>query len=481
MGKHIIIALVVIVLLFIISLVTPYYGSTDVDEYAGSAKFFAGMYNADIRASHSMFFGFVHAPLVLAFGSFLGIKIVNLIILSLIIFSVYWISGKDKRALFLILASPLIWYMGPWINPIQIAGLLFLWGFFFMEKFDKDGKMNYVIYSGILIGLAGVFWNTVIYIFVFLLIAFFYNRNVNSVVVFALSFIVGLLPLFIFEQYMFGFFLFSITKTVASNVMASVSGGGIYSGQELLRTSALVGYLAFLVMVPLFIYTFFLRKNFVENKRAVIFMTLVLLFYLINPQIRYLIFLYPIFVLYLAKILTKKKFLIQASIFVILSLLVINPYLVQTKYSTDSLEFGSVVGNFGNWEFEAREDKKILKDLSGILMIYRGESFVVGPESDRYAELAFLYWGNDVGEFVSIQDYNLAIRDDKVLFEKRFETSSSIDNRRQIWIEGGMSRNPREDTDYDSIKYAISFDRNLGLEEFELIESYEKLFLFEKK
>src|SRR3989344_1879281 len=114
---------ILILVLVLITFLTKYYGSTDLGDYSDTAKYFAGVYAADIRSSHSYLYGFIHAPLVGLLGNFFAFKITSLIFLLGIVYSVYQITGKDKRALILILTSPIVWYLAPWINPIQLASL----------------------------------------------------------------------------------------------------------------------------------------------------------------------------------------------------------------------------------------------------------------------------------------------------------------------------------------------------------------------
>src|SRR3989344_7211088 len=149
MNKYNWIAIIIIFILILLSLLTQYSGHTDVQEYAGIAKFFSGQYKADIRASHSMLYSYMQAPLVYLFKSIFIMKIISLIFLILIIISVYYISGKDKKALLLMLFSPIIWYSSPWITPISLASLFFLWGYFFLNKYEKNNKLVSLICSGL--------------------------------------------------------------------------------------------------------------------------------------------------------------------------------------------------------------------------------------------------------------------------------------------------------------------------------------------
>ena len=172
-------------ILILITLSTHYYGSIDNGDYSDSAKYIAGDYSAKTRISHSFLYGIIHSPFVLIFQNFLIFKITSLIILFLIIYSVYIISKKDKKAFLLAFFSPIIWYMAPYINPIQLAGLLFLWAYYFIEKYNRENKLKPLIFSGILMGLSISFWNTAIYFTILLLVVFLFNKKFSHVILFA--------------------------------------------------------------------------------------------------------------------------------------------------------------------------------------------------------------------------------------------------------------------------------------------------------
>ncbi len=471
--------IITLILLAFLAICTKYIGGIDVHDYADVAKFFAGKYSADIRSSHSMLYSFIHVPFLIIFNSFLIMKITNLLWLALIILSLYYISNKDRRTLLLAITSPIIWYMGPWISPIQLAALFFLWGFFFMNKFDKTEKIKYLVLSGIFIGLAWATWNTVFFILSFLIISFFYGRNINHLIIFLFFVTVGLLPILIFDQIFFGFFLYSTIRHVMANLTVFLYGS-IYPGVvQILNSWA--NYLSFLLMLPLFSFILFKKDFFVHRKRQVIFLTLATLFFLINPQVRYIMFLWPIFLLYLPKNLTEKQFKIQLSLFILLSIIVTIPYVIQIKYTTNAADFDTGIANFGNWHFSSESRNAVISnDLNSIAKDYPNEVFLVGNDMEDYAGLAHIYWGEDIKEFVSEQDYNLYLANKSTIFEKILTFTPKIQDRRQIWIGGGLEKNENDATDYTSIIYGIGVDKPLEADGFELIQRYNLLYLSKK-
>lgn len=192
-------------------------------------------------------------------------------------------------------------------------------------------------------------------------------------------------------------------------------------------------------------------------------------------------FLWPILIIYLGKSLNEEQFKKQFFIFIVISVLVAAPYALQIKYETNSKDFTSALGNLGNWEISSTgQDKIILQDLEEILANNPGESIVIGNHQDSYAHLAMIYWGKNIKEFVSIQDYNLYQNDEFSLFEKRVSPVPNIRERRQIWLGGGLQRPINDDTDYDSIELGIGIGAPIDLEGFELIKSYQELYLSRK-
>jgi len=473
-----------IILLFIISLSTTYIGSADLIDYAGVAKFFAGEYPAKIRTSHTIVYGLIHSPLISLFGSFMALKIANLIWILLIILSIYYLSNRDKRTLLLFLASPVVWYIAPWINPIPLTTLLFLWAFYFISKFDRTEEKIFLIYSGILFGLAWSIWNTVLIMLFFILISFFFNRNVNHVILFLLSVLIGLIPLLIIDYIIFGFPFYSLIKHFVANFIIVVFLGdkNIYGLNTM--SNSILHFFSFILMMPLFIYLLFSKDFFKYRKRQVIsLISSILFFFLINPEIRYLFLLWPILILYLGKNLNERQFKIQFIIFIILSILVITPYIIQIGYSTNVKEFSTMILNLGDWNITSlsqSQEQLMIKDLEEIIKEYPNEVFVVGNKNEDYALLAMRYWGNDIRELVSIEDYNLVMKNESSIFEKRITSNPKIKNRRKIWIGGGIEKNPNDNTDYEAIELGIGVGEPIDLEGFEVIKKYNVLHLSEK-
>jgi len=472
------IILIFILFLFILLSLTTRSATIDTREYTDSAKFFTGEFSAKLRTSHPLTYGVIHSPFVKLFNGFFIMKITSIISLLLIIASVYYMSRKDKRTFLLLLVSPIIWFMGPAINPIQLSGLFFLWGFFFFSKFNKNNKISNLFYSGILIGLALCLWHTVLIILIFFIICFFYNKNVNHFFLFLFFILIGLFPLALIDLLWYGIPLFSLIKFIAMTFIFLVYGS-IYQGVYTMASS-FAAYLSFIIMLPFFGYTLFSKEFFIRNKRPIIFLTLSFLFFLIRPQVRYMIFLWPILMLYLPRALTRRQLKIQFVIFCVISLFIISSYAVQIQYPNNAKELVSMAGEFNNFDSNlANKERLIREDLDQLVEQYSNKVFLVGNEQDSYADLAYLYWGKEVEEFVSIEDYLLFINNDPVLFEKEFKSKSRVNDRRQIWISGGIRKNQADNTDYRNITLAIGIGEPIKIPGFAVIKKYNLLYLSE--
>ena len=276
------------------------------------------------------------------------------------------------------------------------------------------------------------------------------------------------------------FAFFTILKSffgTFTNLFWSEGAGGSGHAQK-----SLVNIFSVIIILPLFSYLLLKTKNFKENKKTVIFLILSLLLILLNPQIRYTLTLSPIILLNLGKILNKKQFKIHIVFSILLSILVVIPYLIQINYITNAEEFTSSFTNLNKLHFSKENPNKIIQqDLEGIAKDFPNQSFiVVGPENfrdDYYAYLANLYWGYQIKEFVSVQDYELYLSNETLIFEKEFHPIPRIDTRREIWIKGGISSKIE---DYSFVKYAISNETEIDLNGFNLVKSYKKLSVFEK-
>jgi hypothetical protein len=474
--------LVIIVLSFLIilTITTNYYGSTDTGDYTDSTKYFSGKYQADIRSSHSYIYSFIHSPYLFFFDNFFIFKITSIFLLFLIIYSVYYISGYNKKVLWLILLSPSIWYMAPWISPIQISSLCLLWAWAFINRFDSQKNIKDLIFSGILVGLGISFWNTVLYFGVFLSFIFLIDKKFYNLLIYLFFILVGFIPNMILEYFLFNFPLYSLLKTTMGNFSMTLFGGIYNVGTSHLLKK--IGILFIIMSLPLF-YLKKINKNFIcNNLRTFIFLCFSLILIIISPQIRYLLILMPIIILLISKENDEKVYSKQIFVFLSLSILMILPYLIQINYESTNYPEGFdiviLIEDYSNLNLTKKINDLNLENLFEEVENKCNETpILVGPDNDDYAFFAKRYWGDKINEFVSFEDYNLWLNNNTLIFEKKVTFTPIIKDRREIWFMGGMNKNSNDITDYEKIICAIGLNKPIDIKGDNKIIQYGKYYL----
>jgi hypothetical protein len=69
------------------------------------------------------------------------------------------------------------------------------------------------------------------------------------------------------------------------------------------------------------------------------------------------------------------------------------------------------------------------------------------------------------------------MKNEKDIFSRTIESKPVIQDRRQIWIAGGLSRNRYDKTDYEKIEFAIGVDEPIKEKDFEFVKRYGNLYL----
>lgn len=472
--------LILIAFLILITMLTKFEGEADIYDYSDSAKFFAGKYYAKIRSSHSHLYGLIHSPFVWLFESFWIFKITSLISLLLIVYSAYIISGKNKNVLWLMILSPIIWYMAPWISPIQLSSLLFLWGWYFIRKYENKKNVLDLFYSGALIGLSWAFWDAILFFVPLLIVSFLYNRKLAHALYFLGFFLVGSIPRLILDHILFGTAFFGAMRHIMASFALTLIGG--FYGQGGLW--GLIDFVLTIIFLPLFTYLLFKKEVFMQNRKSALFIFLSIILLILNSQIRFVLLIFPIIILITSRYLTRKKFIFQITFSFILILIVLNPYIMQISgvigENYKGIEFNYFIKYLGNINMNNLDKGIIKNDIANIANDYPNETFIVGNYPDDYRILASLYWRKNVHEFVSIEDYRLSFSEDPIIAKKELCSDVKITERRDVCFSIWIRKAFNDETNYDSIKYAISDQENFDLEDFRFIKKYGSLYVFEK-
>ena len=450
--------------------------ATDVKDYTDTAKFFAGDYAARYRGSHSVIYGLLLSPYENIMGSYSLVKLSSAFFLCLLILSIYYLSGKDRRTLLLLAFCPLIWYMAPWVSPIPLVSILFLWAYHFTMKFEKENKIRNLLYAGILLGLSASLWATALYWSAIFLICFLYDKKLWNSFMFILGVAIGFAPVMITDQILFSFPFYSLVKHISSSTLFAIQGGIYNQGYS----EGLMHRIFVLIFTPLYFFMLFKKNYFSRYKKEMIFLGLSLIYVLSNPQARLLLPMLPLIIIILGKTLSEKQLRRQIIVFAVLSLIALAPYIAQFNYNS-SLRYISPTLFSEGWSISYPHESLIIKnDLQSIVYDHPNEIFLAGNYNDAYRDLAHYYYGKSVREFVSIEDYNLHIKNQSTIASRKISSKSTIASRREIWFEAGIDKSTSHESNYSEIRYAISFDNHIDAPGFRIVKKYDKLYLFAK-
>ena len=419
---------------------------TDTAQYLGVAKEFAGISITKVRNTPGWLYGWVLGEILKVNESLLAVKLFNAMWLFFDAILLYFIT-RDKKALLLFVFSPIVWFMASWINPILMISFLLLSAYYLFKKYEENKKLSYFILSGLLLGLIPALWFAGVYLSIFFLFAFFYNKQLKYLIYYSIPFFATFSLRLILDYYYFSFPLYSLVRGFGSNMayflnITPESGAGFPYLEFLL---------IFLIISP-FIYKIY-KLNFKEYKSELIFLGLSVLVFIMNFQLRYFIILAPIFVLLIYKEISKKELFTHIAISLILIVLLTSPYFGET------------------------DDYLIMKDLKSIENDFPDEKFIAGGENLSEEEaftLGTLYFGKNIKEFIWYSDYKF--KDEDTQREYSFGSKSRIDNIRDIKINLIYERTEgNKDSDY------LIMIGDGKVENFGLVKEYKILKVFKKK
>lgn len=419
---------------------------SDVPQYLAVGKEFAEISHAKVRNTPGWIYGWFLGKVLSIYPSITAVKVLNLIWFSLSLLILYLIV-KRYEVLVLYLASPLVWYLAPWTNPLHFVSLLFLITYYL---FYKD-KFLFYLFGSLLLGLATAVWWPAFYFSVFFFLSFLYDKKFYFVLVNLIMFLITFSFRIIFDWYYFSMPFFSILRGLGSNLAFLVGE----TPDGLPEHSILKYFMILLIMTPLIYRLVFV--NWVKERKTGIFLVLCLILFLFNFQFRFFISIMPIIVLLIGTKVNKKELI--GSLFV--SFIVV---LFLTS------------GYFGN------RDKLITEDLKSIEKDFANERFIVGYSGGSEEEAAYLdtlYFGDKIKEFIRHSEYKLWLGKSNLFREYTFESKSKINDLRKLQLN--LKYLVNGENDFKDVEYWILIEDGEVDKGFELVKEYKILKVFKKK
>ncbi|MFH1972241.1 MAG: hypothetical protein ABIJ18_02055 [archaeon] len=427
----ILIAAVIILLFFQLIYSENAYTTSDIDEYFKLAEFAAtGETNIQLFAAHSAFSPFLIGKLLNSYYSDFLFKLVGFIILLLIGIVLYK-ETKNELALLLFLLFPVVVGIIGTNSPMLFSGLFFISSYLFLEKFIKTKKIFPLIVSGLLLGFAcGFYFLTFIYVFLFILI-FFRDIELKYLIIFLGLFSIGLLPKLIFDYLLFGYPFHSMTRLIASNIVARVLASSTNSGSSpllMLFTDFgkflryFIYNFEYIVLVPalgISLWAIIKRFRFKKYANETIFLCLVSTIVVVFGGFSYFAFIFsPLLILMVIRSKPSKKTII----IILISFIVLSSIFAYRGLSISK---------------EYRENyEQLEQDTAQIKIDFEEKEFIFGPDASyisRYFDNTYkFYWWD---EYVTNEENYV---------EVNFEEKPKLENLRIIFFTFGYKRNIQE-------------------------------------
>ncbi len=432
---------------------------TDTPQYIGVAKEFAGISLSKVRATSSFVYGFFLGQFLKIAPFLLTIKIINMLFLVFDAILIYFIT-KRKESFLLWIFSPIVWYMASYISPILPISFLFLLAYYTLKKYEGENKSIHFIISSLSLGIACSLWSASIYLTIFFLISFFYDKKLIQLILYLIPLAIGFSIRLLIDYYYFGFPFLSLITGIGSNVIYLLGKANIDVAYIPPKTPFYILYLITLIIISPFLYKLY-KLNIQENKKELIFLFLTSIV-LLNPynfQLRYLLVISPFLIIPLSKLINKKELIIN----IIISLIII--FGATHNYFTDN------------------KDKLMEQDLSNIAKEYPNQIFISGTSNKYIYSFTFstLYWGKDIKKFIAFDEYYLYKTNQSIFSDYKFEVKPKIYILKKLKLV--ISYEKTDDTNFDQVKYLITErddKKPPAPKEFKLIKKYNILDLYKK-
>lgn len=433
----------------------------DTPQYIGVAKEFAGIGFSKVRATSSWVYGFLLGQSLKIAPLLLTLKIINMSFLVLDAILIYLIT-KRKETFLLWIFSPLVWYMAPFINSTLPVSFLFLLAYYALKRYEEKNKSIYFIISALSLGLACSLWAASIYLTIFFLIAFFYDKKLLQLILYLIPLLVGFSVRLIIDYHYFGFPLLSLITGIGSNFIYLL-GQQIHLKAAYIppKTPFYILYLISLFIISPLLFKLY-KLNIKQNKKELIFLilSLLVLLYPSEFQFRFLLTIAPLIIILLGNLISKKELIAHIILSLIIIGIIIYPYLTDKK------------------------DKLTEEDLNKLAQDYPNQSFIAGTSNYYVDSFVFssLYWGKGIKEFISFDEYDMSKKNESIFSKYELEVKPKINILKKMKLMLLYERT--DDKDYTDIDYLIAYKDNkmpLPPKEFKLIEEYNVLNLYKKE
>lgn len=435
----------------------------DTWEYISLAKKFAGYFNTNAFSVHSLVYPFFLSFFVKVFPSILTLRLVNISWLFLIGALLYY-SELRKQAFLIWIFSPITWILGLQISPFLPASFFLLVVFLSIRKWQENKKSVYFITSALSLGLSAAFYDFALVLVVFFVLVFFYNKQLKETIFYCLIVFVSFSTRLLLDGALFSlaikdklipFPFYSLVRFWGATAIIQL---GLHPAIPISKLSFSNPYLLsiFFIISPLLFYLY--KINYQKNKQTIIFLLISIIFIFLSKGGEYFYYLplAPIVIILLSQVFKKRELILHILISSFIILIMTYPYFIPDK---QEIEKRNLIIN---------DIKAINKDFSFDSVIFDTETLAT-----------FYMWDKTLPYFISDNDYNRILQDNKYYTYYVFETKSKIDTDAVLEFQAGMKINIKKDINYQNLPYLLEKGKTPP-EGYKLTKCYSLLCVYQK-
>ena len=433
----------------------------DTLEYMSLAKKLAGFLNSDVYITHSLVYPFFLSLFVKHFPSILTMRLVNIGFIILVGVLLYHL--ELKKTAFLIWAfSPIVWMFTIIISPFVPLSFFLLVAYLSVKKWQENKRGLYLVISALAIGLAAAFHDIFLFLGLFFILSFFYDKKLKKAILFLLFAFLSFSLRLILDASLFSltikdkiipFPFYSLIRFFGARLIIQL---GLHPEAFALNFSFLnFESWGFLILIsPLLFYLY--KIDYQKNKNEVIFLTLSTFFFLIQGNYFYFIILTPVIIILLGNIFRKNELILHMVISFLIIFIMTYPYFITDKQEIEKRNF------------EINDLKTITKDFTFDSVIF-----------DPKALTLFYIWDKNLPYIVRSEQRDRILQNNLYTTQYTFETKQKIDTDKVFELKTGLKVNIKEGIDYENLPWLLEKGK-IPPEGYKLTKCYELLCVYEK-
>lgn len=382
----------------------------DTPEYIANSKILSGYLNEKIDSPHSFIYPVFISYFLKYLPSLFAIKLANILWLVLDAVALLYFF-KSRKALLLLIFSPLLWVVSIQVSPVMPASFFVLLAYGFMKHHERTNKPYSLVLSALSSGLALALYAPVIIFLVFFMLSYFYSKPLKYLILF-LIFMIPTFSLELLSSYQItGSAFYSLIRYYGTNIAVLFGYNPGTSGVIGLEA---MSYLDLFLITPLIFLIY--RMRFSEYKKEMLFLVPTILFFVVRGGQKQLFIFAPLILVIFASLIKKKALIMSIIVSMVLVIPLVYPY------------------------FQGPDRESIFpEDLKQIREDFPSYGNVFSVEM-----LDFYWWDVSWPRFISLEEYNLYLNNETYYKSYKYNPNQDENLMKVVEIEANLKRDSKD-------------------------------------